>query len=208
MADRLIQRVINNEDKKKTYAENMKRYERAMAGEFYYEAMLIDYAMLEDRMRSFLYHIGLFKTRDSYTADNGQFAAKIRMIVDEYKGPKETKALNVNSIAGKMKIIRCTLLWASMTEGTDDPILKMLKRQYEGVLDIGAFLDLLDEISVWCKYRNEVIHSLLNKNLESLHQQLPERAEYGIKLARMMDEQVKRIKKGHLIRRKMNLKTE
>ena len=208
MADRMIKPVKNSEDKKRSYAENMRRYKKAMAGEFYYEAMLIDYAMLEDRMRSFLYHIGLFQTRDSYKADNGILTKKLRMIVDEYKEPKESKSLTVNSISGKMKIIRCTLCWASQTEGTDDPVLKTLKYQYEGTLDIGAFLELLNEISAWCLYRNEVIHSLMNKNLDSLHQQLPERAEYGMKLARMMDEQVKRIKTGHVIRRKMNLKTE
>ena len=65
MGKRLIQPVSDNKDKQRTYTENMAKYKKAIAGEFFFEAMLIDYAMLEDRLRSFLYYIGLLKSRDS-----------------------------------------------------------------------------------------------------------------------------------------------
>ena len=54
MGKRLIQPVSDNKDKQRTYTENMAKYKKAIAGEFFFEAMLIDYAMLEDRLRSFL----------------------------------------------------------------------------------------------------------------------------------------------------------
>ena len=57
--------VSNNTDKQRTYKENCAKYKKAIQGEFYFEAMLISYAMLEDRLRSFLYHIGALKTRTS-----------------------------------------------------------------------------------------------------------------------------------------------
>ena len=206
MGKRLIQAVLNNKDKQKTYAENMAKYKRAIAGEFYFEALLIDYAMLEDRLRSFLYYIGLFKNRESYKADNKQVKVSIKKIITEYKNKDENDSLTISSISGKMKIIRCTLLWAAKTYGTqDDLYLTALKRQYEGALDIGEVLDKFNEISNWCAYRNEVIHALLNKSTESLMLELPQQAEHGMELARFMDNQVKKIKKGNYIRRRIKL---
>lgn len=206
MGKRLIQAVLNNKDKQKTYAENMAKYKRAIAGEFYFEALLIDYAMLEDRLRSFLYYIGLLKNRESYKADNKQVKVSIKKIITEYKNKDENDSLTISSISGKMKIIRCTLLWAAKTYGTqDDLYLTALKRQYEGALDIGEVLDKFNEISNWCAYRNEVIHALLNKSTESLMLELPQQAEHGMELARFMDNQVKKIKKGNYIRRRIKL---
>lgn len=47
MANRMIQPVTGNKDKRRTYSEQMGRYARDMGGAFYLEALLIDYAMLE-----------------------------------------------------------------------------------------------------------------------------------------------------------------
>ena len=105
-----------------------------------------------------------------------------------------------------MKIIRCTLLWAASTEGaSEDPYLATLKKQYEGTLDIGDILNKLSDIADWCAYRNEVIHALLNKNIESLMQDLPQQARRGMELARFMDDQVKKLKNGNVIRRRLKL---
>ena len=206
MGKRLIQPVSDSKDKQRTYAENMAKYKKAMAGEFFFEAMLIDYAMLEDRLRSFLYYIALLKSRDSYKADNAAIVPKIKTIVAEYKGKDESVSIGIASISGKMKIIRCTLLWAASTEGaSEDPYLATLKKHYEGTLDIGDVLNKLSDIADWCAYRNEVIHALLNKNTVSLMQKLPQQAQRGIELARFMDEQVKKLKKGNVIRRRLKL---
>ncbi len=209
MSERRIKPVIDTADKQRTYKENMAKHKKAMAGEFYFEAILIDYAMLEDRFRSFLYYIGLLKNRGSYDADNKLVKTKIKSIVSEYKSRDESDSINVNSISGKIKIVRCTLLWAAnaITPYNDD-YLTALKNQYEGELDIGDLLDKLIVISEWCIYRNEVIHSLLNKNSDSLMDQLAKKAQEGMNLARYMDDQVKRLKKGNTIRRKLKLSNE
>lgn len=206
MSKRLIQPVLDNKDKQKTYAENIAKFKKAMVGEFYFEAMLIDYAMLEDRLRSFLFYIGLLKSRDSYKADNTIVKSKLRSIVTEYKNKDENDFMSITSISGKIKIVRCTLLWAANTCGNfDDPYLVVLKRQYEGTLDIGDVLDRLKDVTNWCSYRNEVIHALLNKNTESLMQKLQEQAQWGMDLARFLDDQVKKLKKGNVIRRNLKL---
>lgn len=206
---RLIQPVKNNIEKQNTYAENIRRYNRAMGEGFYFEALLIDYAMIEDRLRSFIYHIGGLKTRDDHKITKGPAKNKLSEIVERYKNDKDSKGLGISSLSGKMKIVRATLIWSAEAESTpDDKYLRTLKSQYEGQLDIGGMLDTLKEIREWCDYRNEVIHALMNKSTESVDEKLPDQAIKGMELARYLDSQVKCLKEGNRIRRSLGYKTE
>ena len=81
----------------------------------------------------------------------------------------------------------------------------MLKSEYEG-LDIGGLLTTLDQIDAWRKYRNEIIHGLLNKNVTSVDSELKSKAETGMEYARFIDSQVKALKKKNVIRNKMKIK--
>ena len=58
----------------------------------------------------------------------------------------------------------------------------------------------------WCSYRNEVIHALMNKNIESVNAELAERVVEGMAIARYFDNLVKRIKTNSGIRKSINLK--
>ena len=77
----------------------------------------------------------------------------------------------------------------------------------EGI-DIDWLIRTLSDIQVWCRYRNEIIHCLLNKNIDSVGLSIAEQAETGFSLARDIDTQVRSIKRGNMIRRKMNLPIE
>ena len=204
---RQIKPVTNNSEKQQAYAENIRKYNRAMKHGFFFEAMLIDYAMIEDRLRSFIYHIGGLKTRDDYVIEKGIVRERLSEIVNDYKDEKENNTLGISSISGKMKIIRATLRWASEVESTPkDKYLKTLKSQYEGQIDIGGMLDTLDEIRDWCDYRNEIVHALMNKNVENVDEKLKIQAARGMELARYLDGQVKSLKKWNRIRRSLGYK--
>ena len=206
---RQIKPVQNNFEKQRTYTENKGKYYRAMKYGFYFEALLIDYAMMEDRLRSFIYHIGGFKTRADYRIGKGYVRKQLAEIVEMYRDEKESTSLGISSISSKMKIVRATLHWASEVESTpDEKYLRTLKRQYEAQLDIGGLLDTLDEINKWCDYRNEVIHALMNKNTASIHDELEAQAAKGMELAMYLDTQVKALKKGNVIRKSLGYKTE
>ncbi|MDO4869475.1 MAG: hypothetical protein Q4A65_04210 [Bacillota bacterium] len=199
---RQIKPVSSNYDKQRTYAENMKKYNKAIQYGFYFEALIIDYAMIEDRLRSFIYHIGGLKTRNDYKISKGAVRNDLKTIVQGYKNNDENDSLGITNISGKMKIVRATLRWASEIEQVpDNQYLKALKSQYEGQLDIGGLLDTLDEIANWCKYRNEVIHALMNKSMVSVNEQLEENAIKGMELARYLDSQVRSLKRGGRIRK-------
>lgn len=205
---RKIKPVIDNQDKQRTYRVQKGRYKRAMENEFFFEAILIDYAILEDRLRSMIYHMGFLENRTSFKIWNKK-ASWLRDIVSVYKDKKENCQIGISNISRKTKIIRCVLKWVVFTEGgyQDDEHLSALKIQCEG-LDIGEILSALGELQEWCDYRNEVIHSLMNKNLDSLSDELKVRAEVGMQLAQFFDNQGKLLKKGNRIRKNANLKMD
>lgn len=207
MAQRKIQPVSDNSDKQRTYAANLKKYKTAMEHEFYFEAMLIVYAMMEDRMRSFLYHLGALKTRESYKIDNPAAKDFLGKIVAENRTGEKSTALGIGSISGKRKIIRCLLEWAAYTEETPgkESYPGIVKDRLEGAVDIGGVMECLNGIADWCDYRNEVIHALLNKNMDSLNNELAGQVRNGMAMARYLDSQVASLKKGNVIRKKLKL---
>ena len=209
MAERLIKPVESNADKRKTYTHELGQYRKAMESDFYLEAMMIVYGYMEDRLRSFLYHCGALAERKSTKVAVAKTRPDILQIVQHYKRDKENDQLGISSITGKIKIVRCLLIWAGTTEGIPDnnKYLKTLKSQLEGT-DIGGLLDTLEQIEAWCKYRNEAMHALMNKDIKSLYSELQQRDADGMKLARFIDSQIKPLRYGNRIRRAVNLPIE
>ena len=207
---RKIEAVSCNLDKQLTYKENCAKYKKAIQEEFYFEAMLISYAMMEDRLRSFLYHIGALANRESIKVSCTKTKNQLKEIVDAYKMKKENNSLGITNITGKLKIIRCTLEWAATVEDgyEDDKYLVALKNQYEGNIDVQETLSVIEELYEWLDYRNEIMHALLNKNVDSLHTELRERTIQGMVLARKVDSFVSHVKKRNYIRRSIKLCVE
>ena len=204
MSERKIAPITDNLDKQQTYRYQMSRYSKALREGFFFEAMLIDYAMLEDRLLAILYHAAFFADRDK-TKCWKRTKPYFQHFVSTFKKEKENDTLGVKNISGKIKIIRSMLLWASETDGgyENDRYLIRLKSQCE-CMDIGALLETLNAIEQWCEYRNEIVHALLNKQTASVYSELKIQVENGMKYARIIDSQVRLMKKGNLIRRAVN----
>lgn len=204
MSERKIAPITDNLDKQQTYRFQMSRYSKALREGFFFEAMLIDYAMLEDRLRALLYHVAFFADREK-TGCWRKTKPYFHYFVSTYKKEKENDTLVVKNISGKIKIIRSLLLWASETDGgyENDRYLIRLKSQCE-CMDIGALLETLNAIEQWSEYRNEIVHALLNKQTASVYSELAVQVENGMKYARLIDSQVRLLKKGNVIRRSVN----
>lgn len=111
--------------------------------------------------------------------------------------------MDINQISVKEKLIRCTIEWVISAEvKPEDKYLGSLKDVYEGSIDMDGMLKTLDEIDKWRQYRNEVIHGLLNKNLDSLNRELAQKVEAGMTYVRYIDSQVKSLKRQDLIRKR------
>lgn len=200
--------VIGNIDKQRTYREMLGKYKLALREGFYFEALIIDYSMIEDRFRSFLFYIGALRNRESYKFDVKEARKNINPIVKQYSSQK-TPNLGISSLNGKMQIVKATLVWACEVNcsGKDDGFLQILKSEYES-LDIGGLLQTIDRIEKWKDYRNEVIHALMNKNIDSLYSELHDKVEEGMELARFIDEQIKILKRKNKMRKFLGLTTK
>ncbi len=207
MSERKLNPVSDNKDKQKTYRALMGRYTLAVRQSFYFEALLIDYAMLEDRLRSSLYHLGFIYSRTSPNIWKSK-RPLLSKIVMSFKGKDENDTLGITNISGKIKIIRCVLKWVLNSDSNiNDRHLKAIKKQC-GAIDIVAFLKAFDELEEWLAYRNEIMHALLNKNLESANSKKAELTIEGMRIARYLDSQVTLIKKRNFIRKSANAKIE
>lgn len=216
---RVISPVETMQEKYETYRAEMARLKGALQQGFYFEDMLIEYALLEDRLRSFVYHAGLLQNRKASHLLPGKNAVRkdfnrIAQRVKTWKleDGKETgntsnfERLSVNKISDKIFIVRTIVLWSSELESLPDEsrYLQALRGQCES-LDAAALLETLDGIDTWRMYRNEVIHSLMNKRMESVQQKLSEQVEQGVQLARQLDAQVTILKKNNRIRKAARL---
>lgn len=205
--ERKIAVVKDNSDKQVTYREQLGKYKRALNNEFYFEALLIVYAVLEDRMRSFLYYIGAVRRADSTKLNVSRTKSILRRLYFGSDEEAEGKRIDLTQISAKQQLIASTITWSLEYEGVpEESYLAILKDQYESCLNMDSFLSTLDAINDWRDYRNEIIHGLLNKNVESINAELKEQVEKGMGYARFVDSQVKALKRKDLIRKTMKIK--
>ena len=206
MAQQNVKTILNNKDKQNRYKHLMGKYRKAVNSECYFEALLIVYAMLEDRFRSMIYHSGGLTNRSAKS-----FCKKagvdniVRDLIRDYIADNEDDSLGLSTITNKMKIIRCLTKGASETDKQyDDGFILLLKAQYESI-DAYEMFEELEQLRAWLDYRNEIIHGLLNKNIESLYSELDTKVEEGMKIARYFDSQCKLLKKNNKIRKYLKL---
>ena len=69
MSKRIISPVNDNAEKQLTYRKMMGRYNMAIKYGFYYEAIMIAYAMIEDRLRAMIYHMGFLANRKAFVTN-------------------------------------------------------------------------------------------------------------------------------------------
>lgn len=205
MADnRLINPVTDTMDKQRTYREQMGRFKQAMQYGFYLQAVMIDYAVIEDRLRSMLYHMAFLPNRTAKSVW-GKTESYLAEIARLYTSEGKSVQLGIGRISNKINLVQYVMQWTQEENATrGDKFLTVLKRQCES-MDIGTVQSTLNDITAWCKYRNELVHALMNKNLDSLNSELKMRAEEGMNLARDLDNEIRKLKKGNKIRRSMNL---
>ena len=78
-------------------------------------------------------------------------------------------------------------------------------RPYKGTMPVHRALEILDEIDDWRDYRNEIVHGLMNKNLDSLYEDIEKRVMDGKRYSELLDNQLRYIKKGNAVRKVLGL---
>ena len=202
---RQIQPVESRSEKRRTYQEQVKRYNTAIREGFYLEAIMIDYACMEDRLKYMLFYLGLITNESDYQiTGNSLRVQSFREILHEYVSPKEK--LSISSISAKRAIVQGVFCMANADENpaNGNSFKSILWKALHDQEHITEILSILKEMEGWCDYRNEVVHALLNKNTDSLYAQLEHQAAAGFKLFRRLDNQVQWVRRKRL-REKMKL---
>lgn len=197
---RQIEPVKDNMDKYLTYRSHATVYKIALEKKFYFEAITIAYAMLEDRLFSFYYHIGAISRR--YCKVSGIDTPHVEEVInailkdcvgkEKYKRNTSEKAgerfIRLDQIGNKIQVLRALLICAKEEKQLfpDDPYYQSLM-EILSKGDVKEMLRTVDKILKWNEYRNEVVHALFVKSMESLLDKLPEMAEIGIKYAQAID---------------------
>lgn len=206
--EKQIAPVSSNTEKAKTYRTMIGNYDRAMRYGFCFEALMISYSMIEDRLKSILYHIGALNSRQSTTVDSKKIKRYLLEIYNRASG-NSSSYIKISNISTKYVLIRALVQWAATEEGVpeNDKYMEKIKTALCGV-DFDELTDCFLHLEHWCGFRNEAVHSLMNKNMESLQSQIAVKAEEGMLLARQIDKFVDAVKKGNRLRHLMNLPIE
>lgn len=190
-----IQKVVDNKEKGVSYKENFKRYNKAKSSEFYLECLWILYAMIEDRTSSFLYYIGFTseKNRSSVTGTK-----KIKKEIREILGMEQPNAkYKFDTISGKFTRIKELLVWSKMEHERLSDYKQALAKALQPVADSLEFENALNYLeSEWRDKRNQLTHSLFNKNPDAVLAELLPLVENGYTAARQLDAGIREIKKS------------
>lgn len=202
--------VSDNYEKQQTYKELINKYNKAIQYEFYYEAILIDYALMEDRLRSCIYYLGLLTDRNAIKISKNKAKKTIKLWMERCF-PEEKSEFRISSISGKRKIVITALLhfqsgvMLSEDNTYEGTVYKCLKRKNDNITEAIEYFHKCEE---WCDYRNEIIHCLFNKQSPEVQEKLEQLATDGMKIARYFDKICSWFKWRSIIRKFLKLKTE
>lgn len=194
-------KAANNMEKYYTYKELMERYKKAYEQEFYFESMFILYAVMEDRLRAILYHSGVIKQREDKNLDYSSNSKYLTEMFYEYNGNIARKNHNIDfsKIFNKISMVRAILRWERQnTDYISSDYLKKLKIQYKEI-DKQYFLKALNDVEKWKNYRNELIHSVLENNIDSINDTLKEKVDEGKQLINQLTELSRLVKKNSFV---------
>lgn len=190
-----IKKVTNNKEKGNSYQQNFRRYNKAKTSEFYLECLWILYAMIEDRTSSFLYYIGFVsETKRSSATGTRKIKKEIREVLD-MKTPNAK--YKFDTISGKLGRIKELLVWCKTDLEEASDYKKVLAKALLPVAESEELVSALDYLdSEWRDKRNQLTHSLFNKNPDAVLVELLPLVENGYIAARQLDTAVREVKKS------------
>lgn len=199
-----IQKVTNNKEKGVSYKENFKRYNKAKASEFYLECLWILYAMLEDRSSAFLYYLGFTKSsnRNSVTTSK-KIKPQVRQILNITGSNVKYK---FDTISGKLARILDVIEWSQLDIDTPTDYQLTIRK---AIVKIQTTTELVNALTYlndeWRDKRNQLTHSLFNKEPQMVLSELKPLVEKGYIAARVLDKAVRQLK-NEKIREQFKLK--
>ena len=198
MSNTYIEKIESSEEKARIYSYQMERYKLAIQHEFYFEAIVISYAMIEDRLLAFLHYAGVIDRRKC--TQNNQNEQKIHVSEQAKKqinillNNQTNYTIRLDTINYKIRIINALM---KLPEENNDLYLNLVRAQIDRTINREKFMTLLQDLNTWLKPRNQIIHALMNKRTKAVLERQLDIAESGYKLGRALDGFVAKLKTGN-----------
>lgn len=189
MKKRFIEPVKDNISKQITYQELNKKCKQALKDNNYETVILLTYAMIEDRLLSFLHYMYIIDRNNNIYYPTKEIDTIIRPLL-KYKEDSNIKQVyKIFNISTKLKILK-------LFTNNNSNIQYLL--DCKNIIDINIGIDnynkLLDDITTWIKYRNEIIHSSFNKDINDLNNKIISISKEGYRLSKLLSNYTNKIK--------------
>lgn len=195
--------VSSNKEKYDAYHAQMDRLKLARDHGFFLEGIFILYAMLEDRLSSFLFHAGVTNNTLGKISTNELVKPHLELIF----ALPDNKNIQLRHISVKINLLKAMLDW-SMRYTVDESSTTypdVLYKQLNRTARKDEMIPILGAIPDWCARRNELVHALLNKKLDNQEELLRSLVDEGYVLYRKLDNFVRSFKVRNNIRKQFNI---
>lgn len=195
-----------NTVKYETYKNEMINLDKAIKFGFYLEAISISYAAIEDRLNSFLIHIGLVNNKDKLKV-NKKFNYLYKYLLKK----DENERNKISNISEKIDIIKALLLYSNNNDLEQELIKPKDIKYFNDLIDTvnklnkELLLSTLEELINIIKVRNVLIHALLNRRVEDSFKNKEECALRLKQIFRVLDKELVRPVKRKNFRTKYNI---
>lgn len=191
-----IDRVDNNNQKYLSIKDINERFNKAYKNEFYYECLWLSYALLEDRTEAFFYHIGFLNKNRNGIHSNKKIKETISRLL-KFNNKKERYYFD--KLFYKLDYISNLIDWASTDIETVTEYEKELRRVLKKYIVNDNFINTINYLNTeWRDIRNELTHSLCNKKVEVVSNNLKELVESGYNSFKVINNAVSGIKRNHI----------
>lgn len=199
----MIKEVINGEEKRSGYAILITRNNEAINQGFFFESVLIEYALIEDRLDSLLWAAGVLNDiGGKYSVGNKKNKEQLRSIY--FRKYPDKKQIVLQNISVKSNMIRALIDFANIDLNINDRYLTLLKEALSGI-DLKGLSDILDQLELWISFRNEIIHDSARKNIKALIANAEKCAKEGITIFRKIDNESDKLSRYTNIRKAINM---
>lgn len=195
-----------NTVKYETYKNEMINLDKAIKFGFYLEAISISYAAIEDRLNSFLIHIGLVNNKDKLKV-NKKFNYLYKYLLKK----DENERNKISNISEKIDIIKALLLYSNNNDLEQELIKPKDIKYFNDLIDTvnklnkELLLSTLEELINIIKVRNVLIHALLNRRVEDSFKNKEVCALNLKQIFRVLDKELVRPVKRKNFRTKYNI---
>ncbi len=205
-----MENVKNNMEKYYNYTAQIKKYRKAMELGFYYEAIFISYAMMEDRLMSFLDKAGVVTLKNVKLAKRS--APFVRYMLNK-------KSVVIRNITTKMEITEQLM---KLTYEQAEALEKRYEEENKTNKMNGFLLDLYMDIDEkidrqevlkhfvsmrsWLDKRNALIHGLANKRSDNyFNDEVQKIAEESEAIWRFIDDNLVKKMRSSKLRKKYRI---